>query len=180
MMGSSCFWMTCQKRMEPCMKEGRNQKHKQLLSLLAACVGAKAVCKNLWFSVTCAHLRPAALSCWSSGVCAAESLWIYSGSTAGLCPRGILHLWMCRVELCLGSWQSWAMFVGSRELLVGQESTVVSRRELMAFLTFTGPAASHSTEIRVSCQLLWQISALKIPTIVNFHSLHDYVHLNEG
>lgn len=36
----------------------------------------------------------------------------------------------------------------------GQESTAVRHHGLMAFLTFTGPAAFHSTKIRVSFQLL--------------------------
>lgn len=130
------------------------------------------------------HLRTPEASCpflmERASDFAAEPLCIYSGSTAGLGPRGLLHLWMCRVELWLESWQSWAMFRREPRAAGEQESAAVGHRGLMAFLTFTGPAASHSTEIHVSCLLLSRISGLKFPTIVNFYSLHDYVHLNEG
>lgn len=144
--------MICQKRMEPCMKEGRSQKHKQLLSLPAACVGAAKAGVVLQESLqspahTWGQLPFPAGEHWR--LCRA-SLWLYSGSTAGLGPRGILHLWMCRVELCLGSWQSRAMFRQQPRAAGGQESAAVGHRGLTAFLTSTGPAASFHWN---SCEL---------------------------
>lgn len=58
------------------MKEGRNQKHKQLLSLPAACVGVEKQGVFLQESLVFSHLHTPEASCpflqESSGVSAAE------------------------------------------------------------------------------------------------------------
>lgn len=57
--------MIRQKRMELYMKKGRSQKHKKtLLVSCSPCRSRKSresFCKNLWFSVVCAHTRPASI-----------------------------------------------------------------------------------------------------------------------
>lgn len=66
MMESSCFWMISQKRMEPHMKKGKNQKHKKTplvvsCSLCGSRKSRESFCKNLWFSVICVHMRLASV-----------------------------------------------------------------------------------------------------------------------
>lgn len=58
--------MISQKRMEPRMKKGRNQKRKNpplvvSCSLCGSRKSRESFCKNLWFSVICVHTRLASV-----------------------------------------------------------------------------------------------------------------------
>lgn len=161
-----------QKRMEPYVNKGRNQKHNKLLSFPAAWLGAGAAGTMFSAIVHTGGQNPS--SCWREwGVCTGASSGFAVEQQQGLC--------ICECAVWRWAWK--LTIFGNVSALAPccwQLRQPPCQPQRVIDASSPWPDQQSTVPLKSMRQLLQQLPSLKFPTIVNFHSLHDDVHLNEG